>query len=205
MLSRIFPLIPRAFSQKPSSLVSSFKHTARTPATYLRCYSRPHWYNNSPSNPSAAIAASLQQLGRSVRSRLGPSPPNPYRRPQNGLVDTLNRMNPHIVVYWMIGANAVVFGAWQYGRELYRQEGDVKLLTWLQRNFTAGYRNVVQERRWWALLTSSFSHSAVDQFLVTMFVLFSFGPAVSLADFKPRPMVCPYSSNSLFSLRWKSR
>jgi len=56
----------------------------------------------------------------------------------------INALPQNVLVWGIIGANAIVFLGWQYAEQTYRQFRDPKLLSWMFQNFTSSWQNLRQ-------------------------------------------------------------
>ena len=94
--------------------------------------------------------------------------PNPVRSGGRRVrVVRVRRTGPSLLP-WLVGANVVVFLAWNLLRD---QAGAVGFLT---RNFLVSSASV-SEGRWWTLLTSEFSHVDAMHLLFNLLALWTFG------------------------------
>ncbi|RKO91130.1 hypothetical protein BDK51DRAFT_13696, partial [Blyttiomyces helicus] len=85
-------------------------------------------------------------------------------------------IDDNMVIWGLIGVNAVVFCFWQLGFNE-RARGDSRLLRFMSENFLLSV-NSVMSGRWWTMLTCNFSHNEVWHLGLNMFMLYTFGPAV---------------------------
>ncbi|CAH0474071.1 unnamed protein product [Peronospora belbahrii] len=74
------------------------------------------------------------------------------------------------VIALLIAANTMVFGLW---RVSFR---NIRLHQFMWRHFASSYDSVVFGKRFYTLLTSSFSHMTFPHFGINMFMLWEFGP-----------------------------
>ena len=122
-------------------------------------------------------------------------------------VKWFEQMDPDVLIKSIIGINTTVFLGWLYAKQMYTVKRDASPLKWMQSNFVSGYHNVIQQGRFWTLLTSSFSQSDLIHFGVNMFVLYSFGPTV--VEIVGRSRFVPFYllsglASSLLSLAYQS-
>jgi membrane associated rhomboid family serine protease len=73
------------------------------------------------------------------------------------------------IVYALIGANVLVFGAWTYASQ------SRKLTRWMVENFTVSGVGVVEHGRIHTLFTAMFSHQSFTHLLVNCVTLYFFG------------------------------
>ncbi|KAI9320020.1 hypothetical protein BX666DRAFT_1832938, partial [Dichotomocladium elegans] len=84
--------------------------------------------------------------------------------------------NPNTVLYALIGVNGVVFLAWQYAVNSYRQFGDGRWLNFMMAHFMTSVDSF-KHGRIHTLLTSAFSHRDGFHLGINMLVLYSMGQA----------------------------
>ncbi|KAJ2742325.1 hypothetical protein GGI20_004568 [Coemansia sp. BCRC 34301] len=87
-------------------------------------------------------------------------------------------LTPESAVYLLIGANGIMFLVWTSANQRFKSLGDASMLTWLTRNCSTMWANLV-EGRIWTLVTPAFSHVDPMHLFVNMFVLHSFGSDVA--------------------------
>jgi len=86
---------------------------------------------------------------------------------------TRHQNNTNIIVYTIIGVNAVIFLSWNYALST----RDYKKQKFMSDHFTVSWNNIM-EGRLHTLITAGYSHYSLGHFLINMFVLSSFGPTV---------------------------
>ncbi|KAJ1985114.1 hypothetical protein H4R34_000191 [Dimargaris verticillata] len=120
-----------------------------------------------------------------------------YSRKRHALVDArktyapkYNRFgttehNAKIVIFSILGLNALVYLCWGIGQERLRLAGDDHFIGFMQRHFVTSLANY-EEHRYWTLLTSCFSQMTTIHLAFNMFALYSFGvPVVQLMGARP--------------------
>jgi len=97
------------------------------------------------------------------------------------LFDTIKRIvhtkikDKESVVNTIILINVMVYLLWVFAHYLERNgPPQVRLLQFLQNNFTSSWTNTIQQKRYWTLLTDSFSHENLGHLTGNMFTLYSF-------------------------------
>ncbi|KAH8830245.1 hypothetical protein DL96DRAFT_1813323 [Flagelloscypha sp. PMI_526] len=165
-----------------TSCSSPFRIARRWPVSVVRLptrtlYAQPFTklkYPQSPrrfqAGPTRLHALFQRTFSTSFRRHASPTA---IRRLQYAL----NRVPSNHLIYWIIGINVVVLGAWQWGDRLLRYERDPKLLKWMYQNFTSSWRNLL-EGRIWVELTSIFSHQDLMHAAFNLFTLYFMGPIV---------------------------
>ncbi|GAA94807.1 uncharacterized protein L969DRAFT_90816 [Mixia osmundae IAM 14324] len=78
------------------------------------------------------------------------------------------------LLYSLVGANILVFGAWQYAKEPGAPRG---MLARMMRTFTISWHNL-QQGRWYTLITSCFSQMSLAHLAANLITLVSFAPLV---------------------------
>jgi membrane associated rhomboid family serine protease len=82
------------------------------------------------------------------------------------------------ILYGFIGINCGVFAYTSYVKEQARQ-GNMQPFTKFYRNFTLNLHSVLDEHRYWTLLTNTFTHGGFMHLLGNMFSLFFMGRLVA--------------------------
>jgi membrane associated rhomboid family serine protease len=83
------------------------------------------------------------------------------------------------VIWGIIGANTIIFGAWQYAlpsgpQQLLPNSSNLKLANFLKRNFITSV-NAVTSGRWWTAITAAFSQVSTMHYISNMIALYAFG------------------------------
>ncbi|KAJ3186495.1 hypothetical protein HDU85_007315 [Gaertneriomyces sp. JEL0708] len=73
--------------------------------------------------------------------------------------------------------NTAVFLTWKYAEARRDSYGDWKLYMTMRENFLVSYQRL-KDGKWWTMVTCAFSQSQPLHFLINMYVLYQFGPAV---------------------------
>ncbi|UZJ53923.1 hypothetical protein CBS101457_003243 [Exobasidium rhododendri] len=140
---------------------------------------------------------------RIINAQKPPDPPTPVRGvsgPQPGQIDWNT-----ILLYSLIGVNALVYVGWQYAINAWEKHKDPRPWLWMNENFLSGEVNLLQGRPW-TLLTSCISHDSFGHFAVNMvsFTLMSppiiqlVGPAAFLGLYFGAGLI-----SSAISIGWK--
>ena len=87
--------------------------------------------------------------------------------------------NKESVVNTIIFINIMIYLLWVIAHYLERS-GRVRLLHFLQNNFTSSWTNTIQHKRYWTLFTDSFSHENLGHITGNMFTLYSFSFMVNI-------------------------
>ncbi|KAL2915880.1 hypothetical protein HK105_204581 [Polyrhizophydium stewartii] len=107
-------------------------------------------------------------------------------REDTGVYTPSTRMDPGdlrslwLTLLFLFGTNLAVYVMWQYAIWL-DKKGDPSMLKWMRDHFTVSYHGVIECRRWWTMLTASFSHQDVfDLALNLMWILLLVRPVVEI-------------------------
>ncbi|KAI0313818.1 hypothetical protein OF83DRAFT_1175311 [Amylostereum chailletii] len=184
MASSSFSLFTRALSRslRPSrqgiSDVSQRGYFSCKASQAFRVPSAPRPKRLLPPSPSRVAYfshnAALRATYRDTRQRF---PPPPRGGLFQKLLGYVNRIDPDVFFYGIIGLNGAVFAGWAYSsiRNAFEQKSD--LLHWMHDNFTVSARNI-DKGHIWTLLTSCFSHKDFDHILMNGVTFFFMAPPV---------------------------
>ncbi|KAI9597608.1 hypothetical protein BDF19DRAFT_420517 [Syncephalis fuscata] len=99
------------------------------------------------------------------------------RRNYTRYASSHHRNLSHLVTPALISLNIIIYATWVYAK--WDQEAHPNsrstLMKFMQQNFLCSSNYVLQDNRWWTLLTASFSHSELWHMGLNMFALHSLG------------------------------
>jgi membrane associated rhomboid family serine protease len=146
---------PYLFSAKPSIWITKLSTTAT------------QWQQN--------VVNAVTRNGKLTRDslRFAPQKRSGYLKELNKWTDPFFHDSKK-VLWTLIGINVAVFASWTFAVQSYRG-GKPSYLTWMVSNFTSSVDGVLNQGRWWAMITCNFSHKDFWHLALNMFVLHSFG------------------------------
>jgi len=98
-----------------------------------------------------------------------------------------------IVFYGILGANTAVFAAW------YQSNNDRELRRFMYKHFTMSNDAVIRQRRYYTMISSTFSHKSFDHFLFNMIGLYTFGKPLVLQHLGPMRFLTLYGLGGVIS------
>lgn len=166
-------LAPLRHLARPPAFLQPMSTASLPPSPGLLLIRFPHTKasHGSPRIPfhhsfsSSSISHAIRRAGRQI-STVGP-----LQRIQSRID---RRLPKNWLFYGIIGANALVFAAWQYADSSLQRFRDFGPTAFMLKNFASSWANVLRP---WTFITSCFSHRDASHIFVNLFSFYFMGQA----------------------------